>query len=201
MWRDERDRKLQPTYSHHLVLLCNSQITWFQNLVQQKLAFRRMDNVFWFNSNWCTARQHIWDLCSALPVWALTKPGVGLCKIRRMALLKNTVSLCLLFFIFDSVGWAFILCICQTFKALFLWSQELEAFITMKAEIFIFFLLATKAVRTPPGLFGFQQIFMQWNAEMKFCSSQYWSVQRDFALISSLPCPHLFNPQENQSFH
>lgn len=90
MWQDERDRKFQPTYNHHLELLCNSQITWFHNMVQQKLAFRRMDNIFWFNSNWYSARRHIWDLCSVLPAPALTKTGVGPCKIRRMALLRNT---------------------------------------------------------------------------------------------------------------
>lgn len=93
MWEDERDRKFQPTWSHHLVLLCNSQITWFQNLVQQKLAFRRMANIFRFNSNWCTARQHIWDLCSVLPAWALTKPGVGLCKIGRRSYFPSSLHL------------------------------------------------------------------------------------------------------------
>lgn len=164
MWQDERDRKFQPTYNHHLVELCNSQITWLHNMVQQKLAFRRMDNIFWFNSNWYSARRYIWDLCSVLPAWALTKPGVGLCKIRRMALLKNTrryFTLSLFFIIFNLtlVRWAIILCMCQIFKVLVLWPQGLEAFITMKAEILTLFLLATKAIRTPLGLFGLQQIF------------------------------------------
>lgn len=109
-WLDERGHKFQPTYNHNLALLCNCQRTWFHNVVEQKVTFKRRDNVFCFNSSWYSAIRHIWDVCSVLLAWVLKKAGFGLYKTRK-ALLKNTRR----YFIFSLtlVVWAITSCMCQ----------------------------------------------------------------------------------------